>query len=397
MELEMNEVAHKTESASMNQLNADTGKNTYNILYVDDEVNNLNSFRAALRRYYNVYTAESGAEGIEILSKVDIHVVITDQRMPNMTGVQFLQHIPGDQDNIRIILTGFSDIESIIEAINTGKVYRYITKPWDKDELKITIDNAVETVMLRRNNKLLIQKLQLNNEQLEEKVRLRTIEIEKQKELIAAAKSQSDALLLNILPDEIADELKRFGRAYARRHEQVSVLFADIKGFTNICELMTPEKLVTQLDEVFRAFDNIVEKYGLEKIKTIGDAYMCAAGLPNEDPNNAISAVKTARDMQEFIKGFGWASKIQNLPVFEIRIGIHTGPVVAGVVGIRKFAYDIWGDTVNLASQMEQRSEPGKINISGSTHALINGEFVCTYRGKIEAKSKGEVDMYFVE
>src|SRR5207344_256776 len=215
-------------------------KNLYNILYVDDEENNLNSFRAALRRDYNVFTALSGEEGMEILGKNDIHVVVTDQRMPHMTGVQFLQHIPVDQDNIRIILTGFTDMESIIEAINTGKVYRYITKPWDKDELKITIDNAVETVMLRRNNKLLIQKLQLNNEQLEEKVRLRTIEIEKQKELIAAAKSQSDALLLNILPDEIADELKRFGRAYARRHEEVSVLFADIKGFTAIAESLTP-------------------------------------------------------------------------------------------------------------------------------------------------------------
>lgn len=397
MEMEIKDKMMESDSSIQNKLTMEQESNKYNILYVDDEVNNLNSFRAALRRYYNVYTAESGAEGIEIMAKVDIHVVVTDQRMPNMTGVQFLQHIPVDQDNIRIILTGFSDIESIIEAINTGKVYRYITKPWDKDELKITIDNAVETVMLRRNNKMLIQKLQLNNEQLEEKVRMRTIEIEKQKELIASAKSQSDALLLNILPDEIADELKRFGRAYARRHEQVSVLFADIKGFTAIAETLSPEKLVTQLDEVFRAFDNIVEKYGMEKIKTIGDAYMCASGLPNDDPDNAIKAVKTARDMQEFIKGFGWASKIQNLPVFEMRIGIHTGPVVAGVVGSRKFAYDIWGDTVNLASQMEQQSEPGKINISGSTYALINGEFVCTYRGKMEAKSKGLVDMYFVE
>jgi len=397
MQIEMKETLSETMDASNPHIPSSPDRNNYNILYVDDEVNNLNSFRAALRRYYNVYTAESGAEGIEILAKNDIHVVVTDQRMPNMTGVQFLQHIPGDQDNIRIILTGFSDIESIIEAINTGKVYRYITKPWDKDELKITIDNAVETVMLRRNNKLLIQKLQLNNEQLEEKVRIRTIEIEKQKELLASAKSQSDALLLNILPDEIADELKRFGRAYARRHEDVSVSFADIKGFTAIAESLTPEKLVTQLDEVFRAFDNIVEKYGLEKIKTIGDAYMCAAGLPNADAENAVNAVKTARDMQEFIKGFGWASKIQNLPVFEMRIGIHTGPLVAGVVGSRKFAYDIWGDTVNLASQMEQRSEPGKINISGSTYNLIQGVFVCTYRGKIEAKSKGEVDMYFVE
>src|ERR1700676_4561759 len=231
---------------------------TYNILYVDDEINNLNSFRAALRRNYNVFTAESGEEGIDIISKNDIHVVVTDQRMPNMTGVQFLQHIPGDQDNIRIILTGFSDVESIIEAINTGKEYRYITKPWDKEELKITIDNAVETVMLRRNNKKLISELQSNNENLEAKVKSRTLEVENQKEIIQAAKAQSDSLLLNILPDEIAEELKRFGRSYARKHNQVSVLFADIKGFTLVAETLSPEKLVTALDEVFRAFDNIV-------------------------------------------------------------------------------------------------------------------------------------------
>ena len=153
-------------------------KETYNILYVDDEENNLNSFRAALRRDYNVFTALSGEEGMEILAKNDIHVVVTDQRMPHMTGVQFLQRIPGDQDNIRIILTGFTDMESIIEAINTGKIYRYIKKPWDKDELKITIDNAIETVILRRNNKQLIYELQVNNEQLEVKVQQRTREIE---------------------------------------------------------------------------------------------------------------------------------------------------------------------------------------------------------------------------
>jgi response regulator RpfG family c-di-GMP phosphodiesterase len=144
-------------------------KEVFNVLYVDDEENNLNSFRAALRRSYNIYTARSGEEGMGVLSKNDIHVVVTDQRMPGMTGVQFLQHIPDEQDNIRIILTGFSDMQSIIEAINTGKVYRYITKPWDKDELKITIDNAIETVMLRRSNKQLIQELQANNEQLEKK------------------------------------------------------------------------------------------------------------------------------------------------------------------------------------------------------------------------------------
>jgi class 3 adenylate cyclase/ActR/RegA family two-component response regulator len=369
---------------------------TYNILYVDDEINNLNSFRAALRRNYNVFTAESGEEGIDIISKNDIHVVVTDQRMPNMTGVQFLQHIPGDQDNIRIILTGFSDIESIIEAINTGKIYRYITKPWDKEELKITIDNAVETVMLRRNNKKLISELQAYNEHLEEKVRNRTAEVERQKELIQAAKMQSDSLLLNILPDEIAEELKRFGRSYARKHQQVSVLFADIKGFTQVAETLSPEKLVTALDEVFRAFDNIVDKYDMEKIKTIGDAYMCACGLPRSDADNALKAVKTAIDMQQFIHGFGLACRIQNLPEFEIRIGIHTGPVIAGVVGSRKFAYDIWGDTVNLASLMEQHGEAGKINISASTYSLIKDNYECIHRGKIEVKSKGGIDMYFI-
>jgi len=372
-------------------------KDVFNVLYVDDEENNLNSFRAALRRNYNIYTALSGEEGMDILSKNDIHVVVTDQRMPNMTGVQFLQHIPPEKDNIRIILTGFSDIESIIEAINTGMVYRYITKPWDKDELKITIDNAIETIMLRRNNKHLIEELKEYNEQLEEKVFLRTKEIEKQKEIIEAAKLQSDSLLLNILPGEIADELKKFGKSYARKHDQVSVLFADIKGFTSIAEKLTPVKLVTQLDEVFGAFDNIIAKHGMEKIKTIGDAYMCACGLPLADNENAIKSVNAALDMQQFIRGFGEANKIQNLPVFEIRIGIHTGPLVAGVVGLKKFAYDIWGDAVNLASQMEQHSETGKVNISGETYSLVKNAFNCTYRGKIEAKSKGEVDMYFVD
>ena len=372
-------------------------KETYNVLYVDDEENNLNSFRAALRRTYNIFTAQSGEEGMEVISKNDIHVVVTDQRMPNMTGVQFLQHIPTDQDNIRIIITGFSDMESIIEAINTGKVYRYITKPWDKDELKITIDNAIETVMLRRNNKHLIHELQVYNEQLEEKVRLRTQQIEKQKEIIEEAKAQSDLLLLNILPEEIAEELKKFGKSYARKHDQVSVLFADIKGFTSIAEKLTPVKLVTQLDEVFGAFDNIIAKYGMEKIKTIGDAYMCACGLPKADNENAVKAIKAALDMQQFIKEFGLGNKIQNLPVFEVRIGIDTGPLVAGVVGLKKFAYDIWGDTVNLASQMEQHSEEGKVNISGATYNLVKDYFQCNYRGKIGAKSKGQIDMYFVE
>ena len=210
-------------------------------------------------------------------------------------------------------------------------------------------------------------------------------------------KKKSDALLLNILPVEIADELKKFGKSYARKHDQVTILFADIKGFSSIAENLSAEELVAQLDECFRAFDNIVDKHGLEKIKTIGDAYVAACGLPKPVPDNAIKTVRAALDMIEFIKGFGLTKKIQNLPVFEFRVGIHTGPVITGVVGLKKFTYDIWGDAVNMAARMEQHGEAGKINISGNTYQLIKEKFTCIHRGKVEAKNKGEVDMYFVE
>ncbi len=210
-------------------------------------------------------------------------------------------------------------------------------------------------------------------------------------------KKKSDSLLLNILPLEIADELKKFGKSYARKHEQVTILFADIKGFSSIAENLSAEELVAQLDECFRAFDNIVEKHGLEKIKTIGDAYVAACGLPKPVMDNAIKTVFAALDMIEFIKGFGLTKKIQNLPVFEFRVGIHTGPVITGVVGLKKFTYDIWGDAVNMAARMEQHGEAGKINVSGFTFQLIKDKFNCIHRGKIEAKNKGKVDMYFVE
>jgi class 3 adenylate cyclase len=208
---------------------------------------------------------------------------------------------------------------------------------------------------------------------------------------------RSDSLLLNILPREIADELKQFGKSYARKHDEVTILFADIKGFSSIAETLSAQELVTQLDECFRAFDHIVDKHGLEKIKTVGDAYVCACGLPKPVVDNATKAVRAALDMMNFIKGFSITRTIQDLPAFEFRIGIHTGPVVTGVVGLKKFTYDIWGDAVNLAARMEQHGEAGKINISGSTYALIKDKFTCTPRGKIPAKNKGEVEMYFVE
>lgn len=216
-------------------------------------------------------------------------------------------------------------------------------------------------------------------------------------EKLKEEKKRSDALLLNILPEDIANELKQFGKSYARKHDEVTILFADIKGFSTIAEKLSAQELVTQLDECFRAFDHIVDKHGLEKIKTVGDAYVCASGLPNPLADHATKAVRAAIDMQNFIRGFSLTRTIQDLPAFDFRIGINTGTVVTGVVGVKKFTYDIWGDAVNMAARMEQHGEAGKINISGSTYQLVKDQFTCKYRGKITAKNKGEVDMYFVE
>ena len=205
---------------------------------------------------------------------------------------------------------------------------------------------------------------------------------------LSAEKQKSENLLLNILPAEVADELKEKGNAQARQFDEVSVLFTDFVHFTQTAEKLNPQQLVQELNECFTAFDNIMERNGLEKIKTIGDAYLAVCGLPLSNPQHAQKAVQAALEIRDFI---------EERKTFDIRIGIHSGSVVAGIVGIKKFVYDIWGDTVNTAARIEQNSEAGKINISETTYELVKEDFDCTCRGKVNAKGKGEIDMYFVE
>ena len=220
------------------------------------------------------------------------------------------------------------------------------------------------------------------------------IVISRANEAIKSEKQLSENLLLNILPEEVAKELKLRGSVNAKLYEPVTVLFTDFVNFTSAAERFTPQELVAELDACFKAFDGIMQRYNVEKIKTVGDGYVAVSGLPNPDPVHAGEMIKAAIELRDFM-----LARKQDLGdhTFEMRIGINSGIVVAGIVGSKKFAYDIWGDTVNIAARMEQYGEPGKVNISDVTYQLVKNEFACTYRGEIDAKHKGKMSMYFVE
>ena len=259
---------------------------------------------------------------------------------------------------------------------------------WEKEEIeqakalaqKQLLDSTLENERIVRDQNIILEK----------KVDERTFELKAEKE-------KSDLLLLNILPEETARELKLNGKAQARIYNMVTVLFTDFQGFTGISEKLTPSELVEEIDGFFSAFDRILDKYNIEKIKTVGDAYIAVAGVPTPNPNHAFDAIEAALEFRAFVEQKKAEKIAQGKIPFEIRIGIHTGTVVAGIVGIKKFAYDIWGDAVNIASRMESSGEIGKINISAATYSLVKDKYQCTHRGKIFAKNKGDVDMYFVE
>lgn len=211
--------------------------------------------------------------------------------------------------------------------------------------------------------------------------------------LISEEKKKSEDLLLNILPAQVADELKEKGMVHAQHFDDVTVLITDFAGFTNVAERFSPKQLVGELHACFKAFDGMLDKFHIEKIKTVGDAYLVASGLPSANPNHATDMVAVAIAMRDFML---YRKTQLGDATFDMRIGVHSGSVVAGIVGVKKFAYDIWGDTVNLAARMEQNCEPGKINISESTYKLVKDKFECEYRGEIQAKNKGKLKMYFL-
>ena len=214
---------------------------------------------------------------------------------------------------------------------------------------------------------------------------------------LAESQEKTDVLLRNILPEKVAEEIKETGKAKPVLFENISILFTDFKNFTATAEALSPDELVKLIDYYFTHFDQIIEKHHLEKLKTIGDSYMCASGLPTPHPDHALNITNAAFDMLDFVRQAKEEREQAGLPFWEIRVGISSGSVVAGVVGQKKYAYDIWGDAVVVAARMEQSGEVGRVNISTSTYELIKDDFDCTYRGRVNAKNKGEMDMYFVD
>ena len=397
------------------------------ILFVDDEPDMEELIRQRLRKHvreekFLLEFAGNGRLALEKLKEFDdIRIIVTDINMPEMDGLTLLSELAKlDRPTRTLVVSAYGDMQNIRSAMNNG-AFDFVTKPIDFTDLDLTLEKTVQEVLYLLQSLETKQKLQdetierikaqeealmqaeenaklitQQNILLEEKVAERTLELAEKNEILNVELQRSEQLLLNILPYETAQELKMSGKAVARYYPDITVMFTDFKGFTHIAEKLSPEQLVQEIDEFFTAFDLIMEKNGIEKIKTIGDAYMAASGLPAVNDTHALDMVNAAVDIIEYMEVQRQIRIAANRPVFDIRIGIHTGPVVAGIVGHKKFAYDIWGDAVNLASRMESSGEAGQINISQCTYDRISSNYSCIFRGEIEAKNKGKVGMYFV-
>lgn len=274
-------------------------------------------------------------------------------------------------------------------------IYRFRIRQIERSQLELKAQVRARTKEIEEKNDQLFQKAEELAAQKEEILQIND-KLESMFDQLEKEKDKSEAMLLNILPKETAKELKEKGNYTPRHYQMVSVLFTDFKGFTSIAEKLTPSELIKELDYFFQYFDKVVEKHRLEKIKTIGDAYMCAGGIPKPNVTNPIDTVLAGLEITQFTHRVNTERISKGQVPWELRVGINTGELVTGVVGKKKFAYDVWGDAVNLASRMESSAAPGKVNISGNTYEYVKDFFETEYRGKVFAKGKGEVDMYYV-
>ena len=322
----------------------------FSILFVDDETQNLVSFKASFRRTYTVHTAESGEEGLQILRDKKIDLVITDQRMPGMTGVEFLEKlIPEFPDTVRVVLTGFSDIEAIIGAINEGQVFRYITKPWDERELQMTLENARELSDLQKGRKILVKELKKKVEEQE-----RTLK-----------------LFMKYVPQTVVEQALTSSEEsifHGSLHE-VAVLFCDLRGFTSFCENLSPREVVTFLNDYYALMTEVILQHGGSVNQFVGDEVFAAFGAPEDQANKEQSAVLCALKMVDQLEILNQKYRDKLGSDVQLGIGINYGEVVAGNLGsTERIDYSLTGDTVNTGKRIETLSKetPNSIFVSES-------------------------------
>jgi len=326
------------------------------LLVVDDNENNRDMLvRLLTRQGMTTSTARDGREALEMIQANSYDLVLLDIMMPEVDGFQVLQTMKADavmQEVPVIVLSAIHEMDAIIRCIKMG-ADDYLPKPIDLTLLRARVGASVQKKRLRDREK---------------------------------------QLLLNILPPRIAEELREKGFVEPRHLDQTTILFTDFVKFSRITKQLSAGDLVALLNVCFTEFDHIVARHGLEKLKTIGDSYMLVGGLESRTDSHAVDAVLAALEMVHIVKNMALPQDVK----LAVRIGIHTGPVVAGVVGVHKFAFDVWGDSVNYSARLEACSEPDRINISAHTKSLVEGFFECEYRGQIETKDKLQEDMYFV-
>ena len=321
--------------------------------------------------------AANGREALDRLREESFDLMLLDVEVPEMNGREVLaamQQSPQLRGFPVIVISGGQDIEDVVRCIELG-AEDYLPKPFSQVLLKARLTSSIEKKRLRDLERMRRQQLQEQHEQLERE------------------QDKTENLLLNILPRSVSQRLKGGEKRIADAHHEVSVLFADLVGFTQLSHGMSAEKLVNMLDEIFSRFDWIVGDAGVEKIKTIGDSYMLVGGVPEPRVDHAVAVVEVGFAMLDAMDSFNRAHGTQ----LQIRIGVNSGPVVAGVIGMHKFTYDLWGNTVNVASRMESTGVPGRIHVSPSTALHLQGRFDLEARGAVSVKGIGEVDTFFVQ
>ena len=343
--------------------------NTVNVLIVEDESIIARDLSRIMEKFgYKVLEiVSSGEEVITRSIELKPSLILMDIKLSGkMTGIEAAVEIKKIIDIPIIYITAYADAESVHKAKLT-EPFAYIVKPFDEKSLRTSIEIAV------------------HKHQIGKKLRERTIELEEEKK-------KSDVLIHNILPKQIVKELRETGVIKPREYKMVTLLFTDFQDFSTLSATMKPNELVSELNDIFKHFDEIVDQCNLEKLKTIGDSYMAGGGFPEESPDHAVNVVKAALEMQRFITDRNKYSSFK----WPMRSGIHSGNVVAGIIGKNKMTYDVWGNTVNIANRMERQGRPGKINVSSDTYELIKDYYDCEYYDLIKISNKKKIEMYFV-